>query len=74
MEMKGVYSNWVAEIGYDEETRELVYVTKKGDRIVHSDVDPETARKVGALGSETPPSIGEALHQWLRPWSRGVKA
>jgi len=66
LEMKEVYSSWIAQIGYDADTRELHYVTQKGVRIVHTDVPPEEAARVGAFGGVTPPSIGEALHAHVR--------
>jgi hypothetical protein len=64
--MKQVYSSWVAEIGYDPETQELTYITQKGVRVVHRGVPLDVAAKVGAIGEETPPSIGEALHAFVR--------
>lgn len=66
MEMKQVYSSWVAEIGYDAETETLVYKTRGGTTIIHPDVPLDIAEKVGAIGEHTPPSIGEALHEFVR--------
>jgi hypothetical protein len=66
MIMKPVYSSWISQIGYDPETQTLMYQTQNGVTVVHPGVPLDVAQKVGAIGDQTPPSIGEAIHLFVR--------
>ena len=66
MIMKPVYSSWISQIGYDVETQTLMYQTQNGVTVVHPGVPLDVAQKVGAIGDQTPPSIGEAIHRFVR--------
>ena len=69
LEMRPVYSSWIAEAGYDAETQQFVVMTAKGVRIVHDGVPAEVAASVLSA-----PSIGEALHAEVRGQYPGKRA
>lgn len=59
-----VYSSFVAQIGYDADTRQLhVVYGNNGRRGVYFDVPPEIAEHVLPHNA---PSIGQALHTYIR--------
>jgi hypothetical protein len=61
VEMKSVYSSFISEIGYDPETQELHVTYQRGGGSVYAGVPPEDALKITDA-----PSIGEALHNYVR--------
>lgn len=61
VELKPVYSSYVAAIGYDEDTGELHVVYQAGRHFVYEGVAPAKARDIIAA-----PSIGTALHNLVR--------
>ena len=61
LEMKSVYSSWVARIGYDAEAGELHVQLKGGKTLIYEGVPMDAADSVLSA-----PSIGEALHREIR--------
>lgn len=64
-DMRAVFSDSIAAIGHDPQTNEL-HVTWKGDKkgrtSVYSGVPAALARQVSNA-----PSVGQALHQLVKP-------
>lgn len=60
VELKKVISSHVDGVGYDADKREL-HVSYRGRRAVYKDVPPDVAETV-----QDSPSIGQALHLWVR--------
>lgn len=60
-EMRHVYSSHVASIGYDPDSSELHVTYQNGKTSVYESVPPGKADQVMSA-----PSIGEALHRFIR--------
>jgi len=61
-EMKSVFSSHVEEIGYDEETGDLIVVWKSGKTSAYAGVPDELARRTMNAAS-----IGSALRDDIKP-------
>lgn len=59
--MKQVWSSHIETIGYEPETKELHVVWDTGKTSVYHDVQPDVANDVMSA-----PSIGKALHKWVK--------
>ncbi len=60
-QMKSVYSSHVQEIGWDEESGDLIVRFQNGKMVAYADVPEEVANRV--MNSA---SIGEALHSDIK--------
>ena len=61
LSMRRVFSSHISAIGYDPEERTLVVHFTDGSKVAYDGVEAGTARQV-----ETSPSIGKALHQFIK--------
>lgn len=59
---KPVYSSMVSEVGYNEETQELIITWKNGKRSAYSGVPAEKAEELAGA-----PSVGQMVNMEIKP-------